>query len=88
MVKKIVLSLIVCATAVLASEQVTTLKITGMMCPACAKTVKENLSTLKDVKDVKVYLKDGKAEVTNDNGNPAVMCDVVKKAGYGCSVSK
>jgi len=71
------------------ADQLTHLKIEGMMCPACVKNVKGSLNEVSGVKDSTVYLKEGKAEVTSANGvKPEVMCDAVKKAGYGCSVGK
>lgn len=71
------------------AEELVNLKIEGMMCPACAKTVKESLSGVKGVNEANVYLKDGRAEVKAADGTkPAAMCDAVKKAGYGCALSR
>ncbi|MFZ2968852.1 MAG: heavy metal-associated domain-containing protein [Sulfuricurvum sp.] len=86
--KKILLALIAVA-AMGNADQLTHLKIEGMMCPACVKNVKGSLNDVAGVKDATVYLKEGKAQVTSANGVKAeVMCDAVKKAGYGCSVGK
>ena len=86
--KKVLLTL--CAlVAVASADQLVNLKIDGMMCPACVKNVKGSLADVKGVKDSTVYLKEGKAEVkASDGTKPEAMCDAVKKAGYGCSVSK
>lgn len=71
------------------ADELVNLKIEGMMCPACAKTVKESLGGVKGVNDTNIYLKDGRAEVKAQKGtNPKEMCDAVKKAGYGCAVAK
>ncbi len=86
--KKILLTLIAVA-AMGNADQLTHLKIEGMMCPACVKNVKGSLNDVSGVKDATVYLKEGKAEVTSTNGvKPEAMCDAVKKAGYGCAVGK
>ena len=86
--KKVLLSL--CAlVAVASADELVNLKIDGMMCPACVKNVKGSLSEVNGVKDATVYLKDGRAEVkASDGTKPEVMCDAVKKAGYGCKVAK
>lgn len=86
--KKVLLSL-VALVAVSSADQLVNLKIEGMMCPACVKNVKGTLNDVKGVKESTVYLKEGKAEVKTADGTKAeAMCDAVKKAGYGCSVSK
>lgn len=86
--KKVLLTLAAFVSLASADELVN-LKIEGMMCPACAKTVKESLGGVKGVTDASVYLKEGRAEVKAAAGTkPTAMCDAVKKAGYGCAVSK
>ncbi|MFZ2889520.1 cation transporter [Sulfuricurvum sp.] len=86
--KKVFLSL-VALVAVSSADQLVNLKIDGMMCPACVKNVKGSLADVKGVKEATVYLKEGKAEVKAVDGTkPEVMCDSVKKAGYGCTVTK
>jgi copper chaperone CopZ len=86
--KKILLPLIA-VVAMGNADQLTHLKIKGMMCPACVKNVKGSLNDVAGVKESTVYLKEGKAEVTSTNDvKPEAMCDAVKKAGYGCSVEK
>jgi len=86
--KKVLLSL--CALVAMASaDQLVKLNVNGMMCPACVKNVKGTLNDVGGVKETTVYLKEGKAEVTTADGTKAeVLCDAVKKAGYGCSVAK
>lgn len=86
--KKVLLSLIAMAS-IATADQLVNLKIEGMMCPACVKNVKGALGDVKGVKESSVYLKEGKAEVKAfDGAKPQEMCDAVKKAGYGCSVTK
>lgn len=86
--KKVLLAMV--ALGSLASaDQLVNLKIEGMMCPACVKNVKGSLNDVKGVKESTIYLKEGRAEVKAADGTKAdAMCDAVKKAGYGCAVSK
>ncbi|MBV5349205.1 cation transporter [bacterium] len=75
--------------SIASADQLTSLKIEGMMCPACVKNVKGTLNEVKGVNETTVYLKEGKAEVKSADGvKPEAMCDAVKKAGYGCKVTK
>lgn len=75
--------------SIASADQLTSLKIEGMMCPACVKNVKGTLNEVKGVSETTVYLKEGKAEVKSADGvKPEAMCDAVKKAGYGCKVTK
>jgi len=86
--KKVLLTLGALITLV-SAEQLTSLKIEGMMCPACVKNVKGSLNEVKGVSETTVYLKEGKADVKSADGiKPETMCDAVKKAGYGCKVAK
>ncbi len=86
--KKVLLTLGALATLV-SADQLTSLKIEGMMCPACVKNVKGTLNEVKGVSETTVYLKEGKADVKSADGvKPEAMCDAVKKAGYGCKVAK
>jgi copper chaperone CopZ len=86
--KKVLLSM-VALVSFASADQLVNLKIEGMMCPACVKNVKGSLNDVKGVKESTVYLKEGKAEVKAADGTKAeAMCDAVKKAGYGCAVSK
>ncbi|MDD2839305.1 MAG: heavy metal-associated domain-containing protein [Sulfuricurvum sp.] len=86
---KKVLLVMAAFVSIAGADELVNLKIDGMMCPACVKNVKGSLNEVKGVKDTSVYLKDGRAEVKAENGTkPEAMCDAVKKAGYGCAVTK
>ncbi len=86
--KKILLT-VLAMVSIASADQLTSLKIEGMMCPACVKNVKGTLNEVKGVNETTVYLKEGKAEVKSADGvKPEAMCDAVKKAGYGCKVTK
>ncbi|MDD4884222.1 heavy metal-associated domain-containing protein [Sulfuricurvum sp.] len=86
---KKVLLVMAAFVSIAGADELVNLKIDGMMCPACVKNVKGSLNEVKGVKDSSVYLKDGRAEVKAENGTkPEAMCDAVKKAGYGCAVTK
>jgi copper chaperone CopZ len=65
------------------------LKVNGMTCPACVKNVKSAAMGVSGVKDAKVYLKDGKAEVVCDDKVKAQdIADAIKKEGYDTQVVK
>lgn len=86
--KKVIFSL-AALVAVASADQLVKLNVSGMTCPACVKNVKGTLNEVSGVKESSVYLKEGKAEVkASDGTKPEAMCDAVKKAGYGCSVTK
>jgi copper chaperone CopZ len=86
--KKLLLALIIALSA-FGSEATMHLKITGMMCPSCVQSVKGAISNVKGVKDVKVYLKDGKAEVKCDSSvTSQSVVDAVKNQGFGAEVVK
>ncbi|MDO9209002.1 MAG: heavy metal-associated domain-containing protein [Sulfuricurvum sp.] len=86
--KKILL-IAMAMVSIASADQLTSLKIEGMMCPACVKNIKGTLGDVKGVKESTVYLKEGKAEVKAADGTSSEsMCDAVKKAGYGCKVTK
>lgn len=86
--KKVLLTLVT-MVSLMNAEELVNLKIEGMMCPACVKNVKGTLNDVSGVKETTVYLKEGKAEVKAAEGTkPEAMCDAVKKAGYGCKVTK
>ena len=73
----------------LAADVNVKLKITGMMCPSCAKNVKAAASSVNGVKDVKVYLKDERADVVCDSSvKPQSIADAIKKEGYGAEIIK
>jgi len=86
--KKVLLA-VLAIVSIASADQLTSLKIEGMMCPACVKNVKGTLNEVKGVNETTVYLKEGKADVKSADGvKPEAMCDAVKKAGYGCKVAK
>lgn len=86
--KKVLLTLGALVSLV-SADQFTSLKIEGMMCPACVKNVKSSLNDVKGVNETTVHLKEGKADVKSADGvKPEAMCDAVKKAGYGCAIVK
>jgi copper chaperone CopZ len=64
------------------------LKITGMSCDNCAKTVKGALEGVKGVTEAKVDLDSGTAEVKVNGAavDPKEMILAVKLAGYGAQV--
>lgn len=86
---KNILFAMIAMAGIASAEQLVNLKIEGMTCPACVKNVKSSLSEVKGVNESSVYLKGGRAEVkAQDAAKPEAMCDAVKKAGYGCKVTK
>ena len=86
--KKLLLVAILAISA-FAADVTVKLKVTGMTCPSCVKNVKSAISNVNGVKDVKVYLKDGRAEVVCDSSvQPQTLVDAVKKDGYGAEVAK
>jgi len=62
----------------------TTLKINGMICEHCVKTVTKALEELDGVKKAKVKLKKGLAKVAYDSDKIGVdgLIAAVVKAGY------
>ena len=65
----------------------TTLKIKGMSCGHCVKTVTKTLEGLKGVKKASVHLKEELAEVTYNPDKVSVddLTAAVKDAGYEAS---
>ncbi len=61
-----------------------TLNVKGMTCGGCESKVKNVLSALNGVSDVKVSHKDGKAELHLEEGKASVddLIKAVKKLGY------
>lgn len=64
----------------------TELKIMGMTCGHCVKAVEEALSDVAGVKNVKVSLEEGKAEVEGQADSAALIA-AVKEEGYGAEVA-
>jgi len=63
------------------------LKITGMTCGGCVKTVTNALQGVKGVTEANVDLDSGTAEVKAEAGvNPDEMILAVKMAGYDAEV--
>ena len=57
--------------------------IEGMMCEHCAMRVKAIMEELNGVKSVKVFLKEGVAEVKSSEGiKEELLKETVEKAGY------
>lgn len=72
----------------MAKEKIT-LKVEGMSCEHCVKTVTEALEELDGVKKAKVNLKKGEAKVKYDSENTSidVLTKAVEDAGYKASVA-
>jgi len=64
----------------------TTLKIEGMMCEGCVKSVDDKLSALDGVSKVDVDLKSGKAVVEHNGLSDEVLIAAVVDAGFRASV--
>lgn len=72
----------------LMADQHITLKVTGMTCPMCVGKVKGAVSSVDGVKDAKVYLKEGRAEITSDDKvQSQYLIDAIKKVGFNASVA-
>ena len=64
----------------------TTLKIEGMMCEGCVKSVTEALSKVPKVKSADVSLKSNKAVVEHDGASDEDLIAAVVDAGFRTSV--
>ena len=64
----------------------TTLKIEGMMCEGCVKTVRESLEKTDGVTSVDVNLKKGTAVVEHDGASDEALIRAVVDAGFRASV--
>ena len=60
----------------------TTLKIEGMMCEGCVKSVTESLQKVDKVKKVDVSLKANKAVVDHDGASDDELIAAVVDAGF------
>lgn len=60
----------------------TTLKIEGMMCEGCVKSVTESLQKVDKVKKVDVSLKANKAVVEHDGASDDELIAAVVDAGF------
>ena len=63
----------------------TTLKIEGLMCEGCVKSVKESLERTDKVRSVDVNLKKGTATVEHDGATDEVLIKAVVDAGFRAS---
>ena len=63
----------------------TTLKIEGMMCEGCVKSVKESLERTDKVRSVDVNLKKGTATVEHDGASDEALIKAVVDAGFRAS---
>ncbi len=66
----------------------TTLKIEGMMCEGCVKSVRESLEGIDGVSSADVNLKKGTATVTHEDVSEDVLVRAVVDAGFRASVKK
>ena len=64
----------------------TTLKIEGMMCEGCVKSVKDSLEKTDKVRSVDVNLKKGTASVEHDGATDEALIKAVVDAGFRASV--
>lgn len=64
----------------------TTLKIEGMMCEGCVKSVREGLEKVPGVSSVDVNLKKGTAAVQHDGASEEDLLRAVVDAGFRASV--
>lgn len=63
-----------------------TIKIEGMMCESCVKTVSEGISKVKGVKTVEVDLKKGTATVESDGASEEDIVMAVLDSGFKAKV--
>ena len=64
----------------------TVLKIEGMMCEGCVKSVKEALEGVSGISSVDVNLKKGTATVQHDGVSDETLIGAVVDAGFRASV--
>lgn len=62
------------------------LKIEGMMCEGCVKTVRESLEELQGIESVDVNLKKGTATVVHNGVSDETLVGAVVDAGFRASV--
>ena len=62
------------------------LKIEGMMCEGCVKTVRESLEGLQGIESVDVKLKKGTATVVHNGVSDETLVGAVVDAGFRASV--
>lgn len=64
----------------------TTLKIEGMMCEGCVKTVKTALESIQGVTSVEINLKKGTAVVIHDGVSDTDLISAVVDNGFRASI--
>lgn len=64
----------------------TTLKIEGMMCEGCVKSVKESLEKTDKVRSAEVNLKKGTCTVEHDGATDDALIKAVVDAGFRATV--
>lgn len=62
------------------------LKIEGMMCEGCVKTVRESLEGLQGIESVDINLKKGTATVVHNGVSDETLVGAVVDAGFRASV--
>lgn len=77
---------LLCATWARAEESKVTLKVRGMTCGSCSKSVESSLKKLDGVKSVEIDLDTGKTVVTCDTSKVKTekLVAAVKEAGFKC----
>jgi copper chaperone CopZ len=87
--KKLLITAVFASLSLFATEKEVNMKVNGMTCQMCAKSVKETLMTTEGVKDAKIYLKEGKAVVkTEKDIDMNALNEKLKKHGYSAELSK
>ncbi len=66
----------------------TTLKIEGMMCEGCVKSVKAGLEEVGGVRSVEVSLEKGTAAVVHEGVSDEALIAAVVDAGFRASVKR
>lgn len=61
-----------------------TLKVQGMSCGHCVRSIESNVGQLAGVEKVKVHLEEGKVDVTFDQGKVDLktIMEVIEDQGY------
>ena len=77
------------ASAQQATDKPVVLKVSGMLCGACAKTVEKEAKKIDGVKAAKVSQPKGEAEITYDPAKTspeAIVKTITKKTGFKAEV--
>ncbi len=87
--KKLLMIAAIASLSLFAAEKEVNMKVNGMTCQMCAKSVKDTIMSTDGVKDAKVYVKDGKAVVkTEKEIDMNALNEKLKKHGYSAELSK